>query len=324
MSVDIVCLGILVADVIARPVESLPGRGSLAFVEEIELHGGGCALNTASALVRLGLRSAAMGKVGADPFGDFLLRLLDERGVERGGVLRDPEAVTSASVVLVSEDGERTFLHAPGADNRLGPEELDTEFLFDARHLHVAGAGALERLDGEPLARLLEEAQGRGLVTSLDTVWDATGRWRRVEACLPHLDLACPNLAEAQAVSHEVDPIRVAAFFRGRGVREVVLTIGPRGCYAAGDDFEGYVSAPEVNAIDGTGAGDAFAAGLLYARSAQWPFERAVRFASAAGALATTAVGAFEGVGGLEETLELEGLSRDRAVVRPLTRAGTR
>src|SRR5205085_2984106 len=67
---DVVCIGILVADVIARPVAQLPAAGTLAFVDSIELRGGGCALNTASRLANLGLRSAALGKVGSDTFGE--------------------------------------------------------------------------------------------------------------------------------------------------------------------------------------------------------------------------------------------------------------
>ncbi len=151
--VDVVCLGILVADVLARPVDEVPW-GPLAFVEEIALRGGGCALNTASALVRLGVPAAAAGRVGADAFGDFLLRLLDERGVGREGVLRGDTVPTSASVALVSGDGERTFLHVPGANARVRRDELDPEVLFAGRWLDVAGAlattavGALEGVGG--------------------------------------------------------------------------------------------------------------------------------------------------------------------------------
>jgi len=64
---DVVCLGILVADVLVRPVDGLPDPGTLALVDSIDLRGGGCALNTSSALARLGLATAAVGKVGADP-----------------------------------------------------------------------------------------------------------------------------------------------------------------------------------------------------------------------------------------------------------------
>lgn len=309
---DVACMGILVADVVVRHVDSVPVDGSLAIVDAIELHGGGCALNTASALVRFGLRASVTGKVGPDAFGDELLRLLDARGIERSGVTRDPLAATSASVVLVRHGGERTFLHAPGADARLGADDLDFDRLYDARCLHVAGTGVLEELDGAPLAAVLEQAQRRGLVTSLDTAWDPTGRWQRVEVCLPYVDVVCPSLTEAQAISGELEPDRVASWFRLRGPSWVALTMGEAGCYACGPGFEGEVPAPAVDVVDTTGAGDAFAAGLLVGRLSGWPFERAVRFACAAGAEATTWVGASDGRRGLRSYVPLRSMSSIR------------
>jgi sugar/nucleoside kinase (ribokinase family) len=305
---DVVCLGILVADAIARPVGELPDRGSLGLVDDISLHGGGCALNTASALVRLGLSAGVAGKVGGDALGAFILSLLDERGVDRGGVITDPAVATSASVVLVDAAGERTFLHLPGASARLRAEELDRSHLFSGRCLHLAGALVLELLDGKPGADLLAEARSRGLLTSLDTVWDATGRWGRILPALPHVDLFAPSLAEGRAITGKEEPVAVAWWLRERGVGAVVLKCGAAGCYVSGDEFEGAVQALPVAAVDSTGAGDAFVAGLLHGRLAGWPLERSARFANAVGALATTAVGAVEGVRDLEETLALAGL----------------
>jgi sugar/nucleoside kinase (ribokinase family) len=305
---DVVCLGILVADAIARPVDEVPPRGALELVDEISLHGGGCALNTASALVRLGLDARVVGKVGADPFGDFILRLLDERGVDRRGVLQDSAVSTSATVVLVDSAGERTFLHLPGANGRLRREELDEDALFSGKALHVAGALVMPELDGSPTAGVLEEARARGLRTSLDTVWDATGRWERLLPSLPHLDLFVPSLAEGSAISGQPEPESIAFWLRERGVGIVALKLGAEGCFVASEEFEGFVAAPAVDAIDGTGAGDAFAAGLLYGYLAGWPLERSAALANASGALAATAVGAVEGVRGLDETLALAGL----------------
>ena len=304
---DVVCLGILVADVIARPVEKLPAAGTLTLLDEISLHGGGCALNTATALVRFGLQAAAVGKVGCDPFGDFILGLLDERGVQ-DGVMRDGAVPTSSTVVLVDKQGERTFLHLPGANGALRSEELDRELLFSGRALHVAGALVMPMLDGEPTAALLAEARERGLLTSLDTVWDASGRWERVLPALPHLELLTASLAEARAISGEDEPAAVAAWLRSHGARRLALKLGADGCFVAEDGFAEHVPAQRVDAVDGTGAGDAFAAGLLYGLLAGWPLDRAATLANAAGALATTVVGASDGVAGLEETLQLAGL----------------
>jgi sugar/nucleoside kinase (ribokinase family) len=306
---DVVCLGILVADVIVRPVEGLPPPGTLELVEQITLRGGGCALNTGTALARLGLRVQVAGKVGADVFGDFLLGLLAERGLDASGVLRDEQAPTATTVALVDARGERTFLHSPGADGTVRFEELDPDLVFGGRALHLAGALVLPQLDGEPTAGLLAAARERGVLTSLDTVWDPTGRWERVVSALAHLDLFTAALNEAQAISGEADPAQAAAWLRDRGAGMVAIKLGEDGCYVAGDQVGVQLPPPRVEAVDGTGAGDAFAAGLIYGRLAGWPIERAARLANAAGALATTAVGATEGVGGLGETMTLAELA---------------
>jgi sugar/nucleoside kinase (ribokinase family) len=305
---DVVCLGILVADVIARPVDRMPERGTLALVDEIRVHGGGCALNTASALARLGLRAAAAGKLGVDPLGDVLLGVLEERGVDRQAVVRDPEAPTSATVALVGADGERTFLHLAGANASLRADDLDPELIFSGRALHVGGALLLEALDGEPTAAILAEARRRGLLTSLDTAYDASGRWNRVLPSLEELDLFTPSLAEAQAVTGEREPDRAARRLCELGVREAAVTLGQDGCYVAGEAYEGHVPAPFVEVVDGTGSGDAFAAGFLHAKLAELPLKDAARLANATGALAATASGAYDGLRGLEETSALAGL----------------
>jgi sugar/nucleoside kinase (ribokinase family) len=160
-------------------------------------------------------------------------------------------------------------------------------------------------LDGKPFAAILAEARRRGLVTGLDTVFDATGRWERVLPSLEHVDLFTPALAEARGITGEDDPAQAAAWLRARGVGSVAITLGREGCYASGPGFEGHVTAPEVTEVDGTGSGDAFAAGLFYGRLAGWDLERSARFACAAGALATTAIGAYAGVRGEGETSAL-------------------
>jgi sugar/nucleoside kinase (ribokinase family) len=77
--VDVVCLGILVADAIARPVDDPPARRTLALVDAVSLTGRGCAVDRASALVRLGSSAPVAGKIGTDARGQFLVRVLDDR-----------------------------------------------------------------------------------------------------------------------------------------------------------------------------------------------------------------------------------------------------
>jgi sugar/nucleoside kinase (ribokinase family) len=305
-AVDVVCLGIVVADVVVRPIDAQPQSGTLTLVDSIVLRAGGCAVSTSSALARLGLRSAVLGKTGVDAFGDFLVRTVAERGVDGSGIVQDPTVPTSASVVLVDSKGERTFLHTVGASGAVRAGELG-DAPFRGRALHIAGALVLEELDGEPTAVILAEARRRGLHTSLDTVFDASGRWSRVLVSLPYCDLVTPGIAEAQGITGESDPARAARALHELGAGIAAVTLGPGGCHVCADDFEGHVEGNAVDAVDGTGAGDAFTAGFLYGRLAGWPTERCARFANAAGALATTAIGAFEGVGDLQQTLKLTG-----------------
>jgi sugar/nucleoside kinase (ribokinase family) len=307
-SLSIVLLGGLVADTVVRPLEALPPAGRLAEVQEISLRAGGCAINTATWLARLGVDVAVVGQVGKDALGDFLLGVLGSRRINHQGVRTDPDHPTSASVVLVDGTGERSFLHVPGAGGALPAGTIDKAWLFHGDALHIAGALALPALDGPPLAHLLHQAQDRRLYTSLDPVWDPSGRWDRVGASLAHLDLLFANMEEAAAISGCGHPGAAADWLRARGVREVALKLGAQGSYICGDEGSGTFGPIPVSPVDGTGAGDAFVAAYLFARRSGWPIPAAARFANAAGAFATTTVGASEVTIGLEELRDMASL----------------
>ena len=291
---DVVSLGILVADVVVRKVDRLPERGTLALVDELALRGGGGALSASTWLAGWGLRVSAVGKLGLDPFGDFLHALLVERGIRPDGVIRVDDVPTSASVALVDSTGDRTFLHLPGANGALHAEELDENVLFGGRALLYTGALVMPGLDGEPAAAILAECRRRGIVTALDTVFDPSGNWSRILPALEHVDLFMPALAEARGITGCDDPRAASLWLRQRGVREVAVKLGEHGCFGMGPDFDGPVGAVPVDALDGTGAGDAFVAGARYGKLAGWPFERSLRLANAAGAYATTSIGAVD------------------------------
>ncbi|MCC6728003.1 MAG: sugar kinase [Chthonomonadales bacterium] len=300
---DIACLGILVADLLGRPIDSLPPRGRLGLVEEMTLHIGGCASNTGIDLVRLGVPTAVLGKVGGDGLGDFVVATLERDGIDTRGVVRDGNVGTSASMVLVASDGERTFLHHLGGNARYTEAEVRWEVVEGCRLLHVAGALVMPALDGGPMAAVLRRARERGLLTSLDTVWDATGAWMRtLGPCLPYADYFLPSLSEARELTGRCAPREVAAALRDAGVGTVGLKLGTNGCYVASAEGDLAVPAFRVEAVDGTGSGDAWDAGFLTGVLRGWDIERAARFANAVGALCVTAMGATAGVVSMEET----------------------
>jgi sugar/nucleoside kinase (ribokinase family) len=229
----IVCLGILVADVVGRPLRSIPDPGRLVLVDEMQLHTGGCAVNSASALARLGVPAEVIGKVGDDPFGDFLIHTLQARGIGAQGVQRDRQAGTSVTMVMVDPEGERRFVHYIGANARLTLEDVDLDQIRSASILHVAGTLVLPGIDGEPTAWLLAEARKTGVVTALDTVWDATGRWMQVlKPCLPHLDY-CPQPAGSPGNFRSPGPSRGGAALLDEWCAHGCIKMGAEGCLVA-------------------------------------------------------------------------------------------
>lgn len=300
---DVACLGILVADAVARPVEELPERGKLVLVEEISLSIGGCAANTGVGLARLGIPTSVLGLVGQDAFGQFVTQTLQREHIDTRGVQRTRKAATSATLVLVDADGERSFIHYAGANAVLREEDVAFKVIAEARLLHIGGALLMPQLDGEPTARLLQRARAAGIVTSLDTVWDAKGRWLEVLApCLPHVDYFLPSIEEARQITRRENPADIAAALLDAGVRVVGLKMGEEGCYVRTADEELRLPAFAVEALDATGAGDAFVAGFLAGVLLGWDLEQTARLANATGALCVTGIGAIAGLRSLAET----------------------
>ncbi len=303
---EVTCLGILVADVVGKPIDTLPARGRLSLVDRMELHSGGCAANTGVGLARLGVKTAIVGKVGKDGFGDFLVNQFDHYGIDTTGVARDETSATSSTMVLVHGDGERSFIHYLGANATLCAADLDLAKLYDTKILHVAGALVMPSIDGEPTGELLKEARNRGVITALDTVWDATGAWMsKLAPALPYTDYFLPSYEEARMLAGGLDtPEDVASFLIDAGVKCVGLKLGEKGCYfktEAGDCLK--LPILPVNAIDALGAGDAFVAGFLAGLVRGWDLEECARFAVAVGASCVTALGATTGIKSFDETM---------------------
>ena len=303
---EVTCVGILVADVVGKPIDSLPGRGRLALVDRMELHSGGCAANTGIALAKLGVDTAIIGKVGDDGFGDFLVQRFEKNGMDAGGLVRDPDTATSATMVLVHGDGERSFLHYLGANATLRLEDIDFERVRNSKVLHIAGALVMPALDGEPTAELLRQAKAAGVITAFDTVWDATGHWmEKVAPCLPYVDYLLPSYEEARMLAGGLEaPEEIAQFLLDAGAKVVGLKLGERGAYVASADGSSFRTPIfPVEAIDALGAGDSFVAGFLAGVVRDWDLSQCARFATAVGASCVMALGATTGIKSFEETL---------------------
>ena len=295
---DALVVGLICADIIVRPFDELPAPGTSGEAETIEIAVGGGATNTSRVLANLGRRVALAGLVGADNLGDLIRVAVERTGVDIT-YLHDREGVpTSATLVVVSSDAERSFVQRVGSNQVLSLDDLPDLPWTEARVLHVGGCMKVKSLD---LGGLLARAKSYGLLTSLDTDWDMFGAWwQRVAGALPHTDLFMTNEAEGQMLTGETAPSAMAGVLRAAGAGTVVIKRGKQGCYVEGPDGGFSVPAFEVPAVDTTGAGDAFAAGFLCGILAGWPLEHTARFASAIGASCVMAIGTVAGIPSLD------------------------
>ncbi len=301
---QVVCLGIIVVDVWARPVDQLPPKGRLLLVDEIGMGLGGHATNSGRCLAKLGVDVAVMGCIGHDGLGDFALEELQAHGIDTSGIYRTDATGTASTLVLVDSTAERSFLHAGGADGEIRPEQLNLDLMKSAELMYMAGALAMPGFDGEPQAQVMAEAKRAGVTTVLDVVWDATGQWMETLApVLPYTDIFVPSLVEAREITGREDPKDVAAVLLDTGIQIVGLTNAEEGAYIRTADEEITLPAYEADVVDTTGAGDAFTAGFVYGYLQKWELERTGRSACAMGALATTALSTTAGIKDYEQVI---------------------
>jgi len=297
----ILCVGQIVADVVVRPVDSLPAAGTTSLVSDLRLTAGGCAANTASVLAKFGVDAIVLGLVGRDALADAVLAQLAGNGVDTSGVSRDASVETSAVIVVVDSQGERSFMYRDGGNERLSMDVVSDAVLRRSDFVHVGGAMKLLNLD---LAALLTRARGFGCTTSLDTDWDPRGTWlASLEQALPQIDYLLTNEDEGRMLTGLSDPEEIGANLLARGPRAVVVKQGNHGATLVTGAAVRHCPTFDVDVVDTTCAGDAFAAGFVYALSQGWELAGAVKFANAAGALCTTEL-SHDGIVSLEGTMD--------------------
>lgn len=316
-NVDIVCAGILVADLFAPPLPHLPAAGELLAVDSFLLTVGGCAANAALDLTRLGCRSAVSGMVGSDAAGDFVVDALAQGGVHTGGILRTEDAPTSRTVILPVLGEDRRYIHAFGANGRFTAGEIDRAMLDGARVLYVGGYLLMPAFTSAGLAELFGDARSRGMLTVLDVAGvPQEGGLSGVEDVLPYTDLFLPNRDEAALLTGESDPERQAELLFQCGAMTVCITMGGDGALLHGRDARLFCPAWPVDVVDSSGGGDAFAAGMIAAHLAGMELRKALAFASVIGASACTALGCTAGVLARPEAEARAALHTARVVAR--------
>jgi len=301
----VTCIGILIADLLGRPINRLPEREKLVLIPQMELHVGGGANNTGVVLKKLGEEVVMVGKVGQDGLGEFIINSLRKEGIDPKGITITQEYSTSATMVLVDEQGERSFIHCAGANQSLRNADIQDEFFHDSDIVHITGTFLMPGFDGPETTALLKRVKEAGVTTSIDTYWDDSGQWLNViEPYLPLLDIFISNRDESTRISGRQNIVDNAKFFLDYGIQIVAIKMGEEGSFIMTQNEKILVPPFQVKAVDGTGAGDAFAAGFLVGYLKKWDLYETGRFANACGAMCVQAMGATDGVGNFDEVMD--------------------
>ncbi len=305
----IVALGEVVSDIYrGEPLSDV----ELGFVARP----GGAPANVAVAASRLGSGATFVGSVGEDLFGDFILRALQSEGVETGGVSRQSAPTrTSLAFVEIGPDGDREFTFyrsSPAADELLSADDVTEDLLAGASFVNFGSIPLIREPARSATHRIAELAREHEVPVAFDVnfrehLWE--GREAAREAVDPLLDLS----TIVKLGDDELEPLlgtddaeEAAQGLLDRGVPLVLVSKGPEGAFYATREFRGGVPAFDIGeAVDATGAGDAFLAAALVHLSDGPLTEERVREATlrgcAAGALACTAYGAMSALPTLDE-----------------------
>lgn len=301
----IFCIGELLIDFVAE------NQGKdLSKAKEFSKKAGGAPANVSCAISKLGGKSVFIGCVGNDPFGTFLLRILEKEGVVIS-MAQKSDIFTTLAFVSIDEDGERDFVFSRGADR---------ELKYDASHKsgftnNILHFGAATALLGGPL----EEAYSRylfdGLTTTAFISFDPNYRvdlWKNnVDAfilkCKTFIEkshLCKFSLEEAQLLSGKKDVKEACLVLHDMGTQIIVITLGSEGTWLSTKKFQKTIPSIKVSPVDTTGAGDAFIGCLLQQISKHDAIEELmgneqlltamVTRANKAGAITTTNFGAIE------------------------------
>jgi sugar/nucleoside kinase (ribokinase family) len=309
---DLLVAGELNPDIVVRGAPLQPTFGQAeTIVESISLEIGSSSAIAACGAARLGLRTAFVGVVGDDQFGEFMLQALEGRGIDVSGCRIDPADRTGASIIL-GRGGDRAVLTATGTIESLRATDIPRDLLMSARHLHV-GSVYLQPDLARELPAVLAFARGAGLTTSFDTNWDPSGSWDGgIDGLLQVADVFLPNQEEARRIAGREDVMDAAAELirRATSGRErdhpfiVAIKLGAEGGLALrrGTNLEvAKVPGLSVEVVDTTGAGDSFDAGFLYGFIAGWPLRHSLELAVACGSLSVRGVGGTAAQPTLEE-----------------------
>jgi 5-dehydro-2-deoxygluconokinase len=254
---------------------------------------GGSPTNVAIAAARLGHRTAVFTKVGNDPFGAMAVGELRDFGVDTRFVSVEPGTVTPLAFAVLDppEDPQLWFRRdAPVPDFQLRPEDVDADAVSEVPILWITGSALSQEPSGSTAEGMLHR-RGRRRHTVLDLDYRPTF-WRsreeasaRIGAAVAQATIAVGNREECAVAVGSDDPHEAARRLRAKGVELAIVKLGGDGVLVSSEQGERLIAPPPIQVLCGLGAGDAFGGAVCHGLLNEWPHERTVAFANAAGGI---------------------------------------
>ena len=309
---DVLCIGMALVDSIIKGFDPEPVSASGYRAVSGSLNVGGEAVNAAMASAKLKMKTAIMCSLGEDQAGDVIIAALERCGVRTDRVLRSAEHPTPVTTMFVRDDGTRKSITNQAHRYNFHPEHYAAQ-TADAKALLLGSLFRAPFDESEILNKLLKQAKQAGQLIFADT---KLPNFRRLgmedfSESWPLIDYLTPNEDEARFFSGKDDPEEMADVFLKYGVRNVVIKLGAKGCYFKNAKTSIRMPAFDIPAVDATGAGDNFLAGLASELLRGESIHEAIIFASACGAICTTAVGAGTALESREQVLQFLQDQRD-------------
>ena len=301
---DYTSMGFITFDALCRPVTHIPPGGDTYFVEDFTLAVSGAAGSAVIVAAKHGLKSRAVGAVGHDDMGDWVLMKLQRFGIDTSMMARCEGFATSSSIVTTRPDGARPALHKRGATDGFFIDDSQIDDLLDTKILHVGGVGLMNRMDQGRTEEIMAEAKRRGVITSLDVFASTRDDFPKVARLLPHTDYFLPSEEEARALSGLHENRDQAQFLIDQGAGCVILTLGADGAYfrdRQGSEFAVPAFAVEVKCT--CGCGDCFNGGFATGLIKGLSMQESVEIAQAASAQNATGLGSQAGIRDYATTL---------------------
>jgi sulfofructose kinase len=287
--VDVVGVGLNATDTLI-PVEHYPERGSKVEFRSANVLPGGQTATAVVACQRWGLRTRYVGKIGDDAAGALHREEFAKAGVE-AHLFTTKECASQQAFIMVDDFGERTVLWKRDDRLEMRPEELQREWIVNARAMHVDGHDT----EAARVAAGWARAAGIPVIADLDALYPG------VEALLKNIDYLITSRDVPRKLTSVNNLRKSLPELRKRfGSRLTAATLGEEGVLAWDGEKFHYASAYRIDPVDTTGAGDIFHAGFIYGLLQGWPMQRQLEFACAAAALNCTGVGARGGIESVE------------------------